>query len=172
MSDQVVISECFARDGLQHEQTFLPTATKIALIDAFTAIGFQRIEATSYSHPDQVPAFRDAREVLQTIKRGDGTYYKVTCPNLRAVTRALVDLDAGYGASELSLLVSATEGHTRRNLKTDRATQWRNVAGMVEAAQGRFRLIGTISVALGCPFEGAVEPGRVLEDVARSATLA
>jgi hydroxymethylglutaryl-CoA lyase len=38
------------------------------------------------------------------------------------------------------------------------------VRQMAAAAQGRFRLIGTISVAFGCPFEGAVDPAVVVED--------
>ena len=42
---------------------------------------------------------------------------------------------------------------------------------MVRAAQGRFRLVGTVSVAFGCPFEGKVDPGVVAEDVARFAAL-
>ena len=42
----VTICECFARDGLQHEQDFVPTATKRALIERFAALGFTR-RATS-----------------------------------------------------------------------------------------------------------------------------
>lgn len=166
----VVLCECFARDGLQHETVFIPTDEKIALINAFVAAGFPRIEATSYSHPAQVPAFRDASEVLAGIDRSRGVYFKVTSPNLKAVERALADRAAGRGAGELSLLVSATESHTQRNLKTDRATQWRNVEAMCERGRD-FRLVGVVSVAFGCPFEGEVDEGRVVEDVARFASL-
>lgn len=171
MNDDVTICECFARDGLQHEAGFVPTVAKISLIDGFAKAGFRRIEATSYSHPDKVPAFRDCSDLLAGIHRQDGVRYKATCPNLRAVTRALSDLDAGHGADEISLLVSASETHTRRNLGTDRESQWRNVADMVAAAGGRFRLVGVVSVAFGCPFEGKVDQGRVVEDVARFADL-
>jgi hydroxymethylglutaryl-CoA lyase len=170
-SPAVTLCECFARDGLQHEERFVPTVEKVELIDAFTTAGFPRIEATSYSHPDRVPAFRDASEVLAGITQRPSVFYKATCPNLRAVNRALADLDAGRGANELSLLVSATEAHTQRNLRTDRATQWDNVAGMAAAARGRVRLVGVISVAFGCPFEGVVDVGRVVEDAARFAGL-
>ncbi|MBN8943249.1 MAG: hydroxymethylglutaryl-CoA lyase [Rhizobiales bacterium] len=171
MADQVTLCECFARDGLQHEAVDLPAATKIALIDAFTSAGFARIEVTSYSHPVHVPVFRDASEVLAGIARRDGVYYKATCPNPRAVERALADRDAGHGANEISLLVSATESHTAKNLRTTRAAQWDNVAAMVGKAGGRFRLVGVISMALGCPFEGAVDPASVVADVARFAAL-
>ena len=59
MSD-VVLCECFARDGLQHETDFVPTQTKRALIERFAELGFARVEATSYSNPKVVPQFADA----------------------------------------------------------------------------------------------------------------
>ena len=161
----VTLCECFARDGLQHEPALVPTATKRALVERFAALGFPRVEATSYSNPKVVPQFADASEVLKTVQRKPGVFYKATCANVKAVERALADLDAGYGASEISLLVSATESHTQKNLNRSRAEQWRNIAEMVETAKGRFRLVGTISVAFGCPFEGKVDPGSVIADV-------
>lgn len=169
MSDGVVLCECFARDGLQHEPVFVPTAIKRELIDRFARLGFPRVEATSYSNPKVVPQFADASELLAALARRDGVYYKATCPNVRAVERALADLDAGYGANEISLLVSASELHSQRNLTRSRAEQWTNVCEMAAAARGRFRLIGTVSVAFGCPFEGCVDAGVVLQDVARFA---
>ncbi len=162
------ICECFARDGLQHEPGFIPTETKIALIDAFTAAGFPRIEATSYAHPDRVPAFRDAARVLAEIHRAPGVFYKATCPNLRAIERATT---APHPANELSLLVSATEGHTQRNLRTTRAAQWDRIAEMANAARGHARLVGVISVAFGCPIEGHVDPATIEADAARFAAL-
>lgn len=171
MTASVVICECFARDGLQHETAAVPTQTKIEIIDAISAAGFERIEATSYSNPLRVPAFADASAILTGIARRKGAYYKVTCPNQHAVERALVDAEAGFGAEELSLLVSATEAHTERNLRTTRTQQWHNVAEMVRLADGHFRLIGVLSMALGCPFEGHVDEASVLADVARFAAL-
>jgi hydroxymethylglutaryl-CoA lyase len=170
-SSSVVLCECFARDGLQHEPAFVPTATKRALVERFAALGFPRVEATSYSNPRVVPQFSDASEVLKSIQRKPGVYYKATCANVKAVERALADLDAGYGANEISLLVSATESHTQKNLNRTRAGQWQNIAEMVRAAQGRWRMIGTISVAFGCPFEGKVDAGSVVADVEKFVEL-
>jgi hydroxymethylglutaryl-CoA lyase len=167
----VVLCECFARDGLQHEPAFVPTATKRALVERFAALGFPRVEATSYSNPKVVPQFADASEVLKSIQRKPNVYYKATCANVKAVERALADLDAGHGANEISLLVSATESHTQKNLNRSRAEQWQNIAAMVDAAKGRFRMVGTVSVAFGCPFEGRVDAGSVLADVEKFAEL-
>ena len=167
----VILCECFARDGLQHEPVFVPTDAKRALIERFAALGFARVEATSYSDPKVVPQFADASELLRGLRRRAGTFYKATCANLRAVERAAADLDAGFGANEISLLASATESHTQKNLKRSRAEQWRNITQMAHAARGRFRLVGTISVAFGCPFEVKVDPGVVLADAAKFVKL-
>jgi hydroxymethylglutaryl-CoA lyase len=91
-------------------------------------------------------------------------HYKATCANVRAVERALADLEAGCGANEISLLVSASEAHSQKNLNRTREEQWRNIEEMVRAARGRFRLVGTISVAFGCPFEGTVDSHVVRSD--------
>lgn len=167
----VVICECFARDGLQHEPDFVATGSKAALIEQFAAAGFERVEATSYSNPAVVPQFADASELLRRLARRPGVYYKATCANVRAVERALADDAAGFGANEISLLVSATDSHSERNLRRSREDQWQNIAGMAAAASDRFRKIGTISVAFGCPFEGEVSAASVLRDVERFAAL-
>jgi len=167
----VTLCECFARDGLQHEPAFVATAAKRALIERFAALGFRRIEATSYSNPKIVPQFADASELLKDLPRREGVFYKATCANPRAVERALADLDAGFGVNEISLLVSATEAHTQKNLNRTRAEQWANVEEMVKLADGHFRMVGTVSVAFGCPFEGKVDPGVVAEDVAKFVSL-
>lgn len=165
----VVLCECFARDGLQHETRFIDTPTKIALIDGFAEAGLSRIEATSYSHPTHVPAFADASDVLAGTTPVEGFQYKATCPNPKAVERALRDIEAGSGATELRLLVSATEAHSMRNLRSSRAEQWDKIASMSTAARGKSRLIGVISMAFGCSFEGRVDPARVAECAARFA---
>ena len=67
MSD-VILCECFARDGLQHEADFVATDTKRRLIERFADLGFQRVEATSYSNPKVVPQFADASELLQSLR--------------------------------------------------------------------------------------------------------
>ena len=171
MTADVTICECFARDGLQHEPDFVATDTKRALIERFTALGFTRIEATSYSNPKIVPQFADASELLTVLPRQDGVFYKATCANFRAAERALLDASKGIGVNEISLLVSASETHTQKNLNRTRSEQWHNVRDVAAMTGKRFRLIGTVSVAFGCPFEGAVDATVVLADAQRFAEI-
>ncbi|MEX0408648.1 hydroxymethylglutaryl-CoA lyase [Aquibium sp. LZ166] len=164
MSRQITICECAARDGLQHETEFLPTNTKVALINSFTELGFRRIEATSFSHPKYVPQFADAEDVLKRISRRAGVSYKATCVNARAVERAVQAVVDGAGPSEISMVVSASETHQLRNTRRNHAEVRSGFGGMVEAAQeSGLRIVGTIGTAFGCPFTGDVPLSAVEE---------
>lgn len=171
MTTDVTLCECFARDGLQHEPDFIATDVKRALIERFAALGFTRIEATSYSNPKIVPQFADASDLLAVLPRKDGVFYKATCANFRAAERALLDASNGIGVNEISMLVSASETHSQKNLNRSRSEQWHNVREVAAMTGKRFRVIGTVSVAFGCPFEGAVDPGVVVADAARFAEI-
>jgi len=170
-SPGVVLCECFARDGLQHEAAVLPTEAKVAMIDRIAECGFRRIEITSFAHPGQVPQFADAEAVLRGVRRRPGVRFKATCPNPQAVRRALDAGERGWGPEEISLLVSASEGHSARNLRRTREEQWANLAEMAALARDAFVMVGTISVAFDCPFDGPTAPERVLEDAQRFAEL-
>lgn len=163
MKDKVVLCECFARDGLQHEPAIVSTARKIALVNDFSALGFQRIEATSFTHPGNVPQFFDADELLKSIKRRPGTRYKATCVNLRSVQRAVAAADQGFGPDEISVILSASEGMLKRAFNRDPQDEFDVVGAMIEAAGGRFTVIGTISFVFGSPFDGAVDVKHVID---------
>lgn len=157
MPDTIILCECAARDGLQHEPEFIPTDDKIAMIDRFTALGFRRIEATSFSHPKHVPQFADAEEVLARIKRGPSVDYKATCVNARAVERAVKAVQGGAGPTEISMVISASETHQLRNTRRSHADIRDEFGVMYETAQGSgLKIVGTIGTAFGCPFTGEV----------------
>lgn len=168
---QVVLNECFARDGLQNETAYIPAETKVALLDRFTELGFQRVEATSYANPERVPQFADASDVLAKMQRGPGVLYKASCGNVRAVERANADFDAGRGANEISLLASASDSHSKKNLNATKEEQWKRIEEMVRVAEGRYNLVGSLSVAFACPFDGIISPETVKEDCNRFAAL-
>jgi hydroxymethylglutaryl-CoA lyase len=163
MTDSVVLSECFVRDGLQHEPAFLPTARKIALIERFAALGFPRIEATSFAHPGNVPQFTDADDVLRAIPRKDGVRYKATCVNLRSMHRALAASEAGHGPDEVSVILVPSDVMSQRAFNRTRAVQHDLIKSMIDGFQDKFTIIGTISFAFGSPSE-AVDPRGVIND--------
>ena len=66
---RVFMQEVGTRDGLQIEAAFVPTADKIALVDALSATGVAKIEVTAFVSPQAIPALRDADDVLRGIQR-------------------------------------------------------------------------------------------------------
>ena len=64
---RVYINDVTARDGFQIEKAWIPTDDKITLIDALSATGLAKIEATSFTSPKAIPNLADAGEVMTGI---------------------------------------------------------------------------------------------------------
>jgi hydroxymethylglutaryl-CoA lyase len=157
----IQLCECTARDGLQHESGIVATKDKIALIDRFSAMGFKRIEVSSFAHPGYVPQFTDVEDVFRGIQRKPDVVYKATCVNQRAAQRAFAARAAGHGPDEISFPISASETH---NLVNTRKTivQSKEVLRLIaEEMPKGMTLTATVATAYACPFTGPVEPAAV-----------
>src|SRR3954469_23582044 len=155
----VTIYEVGPRDGLQNEARPIATGDKIAMIDALTATGLQRIEITSFVNPKWIPQLADARDVARGIKRKDDTVYSCLVPNKTGLTKAL---DAGM--KEVAVFLSASETHNKKNVNktiADTLTAFEEVIGPAREAGVRVRAY--VSTVYGCPYEGAVDPAKALE---------
>src|SRR5881394_3564021 len=86
---QVTIYEVGPRDGLQNEARHVPTADKVAFIDALSDTGLTAIEITSFVHPKWIPQLADGVEVARTIQRRPGILYSALVPNRRGLDSAL-----------------------------------------------------------------------------------
>ena len=162
---RVLVTDVSPRDGLQSEPAFVPTATKIALVEALAATGLGRIEVTSFVHPKAVPQMADAEAVLTGITRRPGVRYSALVPNARGAERALA-----ARADELNVTVAATDTFSQRNVRMTVAESAAACGEVVRLAAG-VPVVGTVSVAFGCPYEGDVAPACVLDLVARLADL-
>ena len=153
----LLIQEVGPRDGFQIE-SFIPTAEKIALIDALSLCGLAKIEATSFTSPKAIPALADADEVLRGIRRQPGVVYTALVPNLRGAERALA-----VGADELNLVMSTSETHNLLNLRMSREQSTNRLLEVVALAQGtKVALNVSLSTSFGCPMEGAVPEAVVM----------
>src|SRR2546429_5375696 len=68
LPDRISVREVGPRDGLQNEDP-VPTDAKVALLDALSATGVQRIEAVSFVRPSAIPQMADADEVWKRAAR-------------------------------------------------------------------------------------------------------
>jgi hydroxymethylglutaryl-CoA lyase len=150
----VTIVEVGPRDGLQNEAAAIPTEVKLGFIERLSAAGVTVIEATSFVHPRAVPQLADADRLLPSITRLPGARYPVLVPTLRGLERAIA-----AGADEIAVVIGATDAFNRANLNRNREQALADAAAVAAGAQARgMRVRGYVSVAFGCPYEGAVEP--------------
>src|SRR5579864_744853 len=87
LPDRISVREVGPRDGLQNEDP-VPTDAKVALLDALSATGVQRIEAVSFVRPSAIPQMADADEVWKRAARAPEVRYSALVPNLRGALRA------------------------------------------------------------------------------------
>ena len=154
----VVIVEVGPRDGLQNEPVPVPTAVKIAFVNALSAAGLSVVEASSFVSPKAVPQLADATEVMAGIERSPGVRYPVLVPNERGLDRAL-----SVGVEAIALFTSATEEFAAANVgATIDGTFERFVPVAAVARERGLWLRGYVSVAFGCPYAGEVFPQQAL----------
>ncbi len=144
------------RDGLQNEQAFVPTADKIALVDALSDAGLPKIEVTAFVSSQAIPALRDAEVVLREIRRRPGTVYSALVPNVRGAERAL---DARV--DELNLVLSVSETHNRANLRMTRTQSFAALREVI-ARTASTAVNVSLSCSFGCPIEGDMPESEVL----------
>jgi hydroxymethylglutaryl-CoA lyase len=151
---KVHIMEVGPRDGFQSEKRFVPTETKIKVINALARTGLPEIQVTSFVHPKAIPQFVDAEDVVAGIDVVPGVSYRVLAPNMRGLQRARPFRDRIDG---VSVMLSVTESHNRANGNRSIEETFDEIATMVAVARtDGFTVYGSMICALGCPFEGQV----------------
>ncbi len=164
----VTVVDVSPRDGLQNESAILPTAVKVELVDRLSAAGLRQVEVTSFVSPKAVPQLADATEVMAGIRRVPGVRYTVLVPNLKGWERAAPSRPDG-----IVIFGSASETFSQRNINCSIAESFERFAPVVAAAKAAGVAVrGTISCALGCPYEGEIAPEAVARVAERFAQLA
>ena len=163
----VRIREVGQRDGFQNEPEVIPTPTKVALIDALARTGLRRLELTSFVRADVIPQLADAAEVLQAVDIPPSVSRSVLIPNQRGLDRALELRDH---FDEINVFMSASETHNRKNVNRSIAESMAGLERVLVAGrEAGLRCEAVISVAFGCPYEGAVPADRVFDIAERLA---
>jgi hydroxymethylglutaryl-CoA lyase/(R)-citramalyl-CoA lyase len=154
----VTVCDVGPRDGLQNEAETLAPAVRAELCNRLAAAGLPRIEAVSFVREDRVPQMASAEEVVAGLERKPGVVYAGLVLNEQGYERL-----RSSGLDEAHVTFAATESFSRRNANVSVDDAVVAAASIVaRAADEGIRATATISVAFGCPFEGAVDPERVL----------
>ncbi|KAG4080939.1 hypothetical protein HA402_010110 [Bradysia odoriphaga] len=167
LPSHVNIVEVSPRDGLQNEKNFVPTDIKIELVNRLSRAGFPNVEAASFVSPKWVPQMADSAQVMAGITRRPGAIYSVLTPNLKGFEGALA-----AGADEIVIFGAASEAFSQKNINCSIAESIARFEPVAQAAKAAgLRLRGSISCALGCPYQGEVPIGAVVDVAQRYLAL-
>jgi hydroxymethylglutaryl-CoA lyase len=165
--DKVKIVEVGPRDGLQNEKETIAAEIKIELIDRLTQAGFVNIEAASFVSPKWVPQMATSTDVMAGITRKPGVIYSALTPNMKGFEAALV-----AKVDEVVIFGSASEAFSQKNINCSIAESIDRFQEVAQAAkQHNIRLRGSVSCALGCPYQGEVTTDSVAYVVRRMREL-
>ncbi|KQZ71336.1 3-hydroxy-3-methylglutaryl-CoA lyase [Sphingopyxis sp. Root214] len=162
----VELVEVGPRDGLQNEAAIVSTADKLELIRRAIDYGVRRIEVTSFVNPKKVPQLADAEELVAMLPDRDDVTWIGLVLNRRGAERAL----ATGRIDELGAVCVTSDSFGIRNQgqsSDESLAAAMEIVALAKAA-GRSGQI-TIATAFGCPFEGGVAIGRVVDMAKRAA---
>jgi len=158
---RVKMVEVGPRDGLQNEKTSVPTEIRIELIERLADAGLPAVEAGSFVSPKWIPQMADTGEVMRRLRRREGVSYPVLVPNMKGLEAAIA-----AGATDIAGFAAATETFSKRNTNCSIAESLKRQATVCRAAiDAGLRVRGYMSVVLGCPYEGEVQPAQVADVV-------
>ncbi|GER11548.1 hydroxymethylglutaryl-CoA lyase [Variovorax boronicumulans] len=164
---RLFINEVATRDGFQMESRFIPTDDKVALIDRLSTLGYAKIEVTSFTSAQAIPALRDGEAVMQRIARRPGVVYTALVPNVRGAERALESR-----IDEFNVVMSVSETHNLSNLRMTREQSFAQLAEVIALAKRATVPVNvSLSCVFGCPMEGEVPLATVLGWTDRFAAL-
>jgi hydroxymethylglutaryl-CoA lyase len=163
--NEVLWTDVAPRDGLQNIADTISTDAKVRLVRGLLDAGVARVEATSFVSPRWVPQLADAAAVLARFD-GDIGRLRVLVPNLRGLELALA-----HGVRNVLVTIAATDTFNRRNVNRSVDESLDEISHILELASTRECQVDVaVSVSFGCPFEGTVDPERVVRlcsDLAR-----
>ena len=158
LPNQVKIVEVGPRDGLQNESQNVPVEVKVKLVDLLVEAGLTSIEAGAFVSPKWVPQMAASGDVFAQIKKTSNVSYPMLVPNMRGLESAIE-----YGVEEIALFAAATETFSQKNTNCSIEESIARFTDVVhEAQRHNMRIRGYISCALGCPYEGEVDIGVVI----------
>ena len=162
---EVTIIDVSARDGLQIEPNVVSTEDKVELINRLIAAGINKIETTSFVHPEKVPQMADASEVMNKVATKVEVDPIVLIPNMKGFERA----SAHSRVHEINWISSATETFNNKNINRSIDENFKIFESVLrEAKLAGIRVCFSIAVSFGCPYEGHVPEENVLKLVERA----
>ena len=149
------IVEVGPRDGLQNIPEFVPTEVKVAYINALSETGLDEIEIASFVSPTWVPQMADGAEVFAQITRNPNVTYMALVPNEQGLERAV-----SARADKVAVFTAASETFSQKNTNASISETLERFKPVVKDSPVPVR--GYVSTAFYCPYEGRIDPEKVV----------
>ncbi len=157
----VRIVEVGPRDGLQNEAKPVATEDKFTFVRLLAEAGVREIELTSFVRPDAIPQLADAAALAERVRAhgfSDAVRLSALVPNMRGLEAALA-----AGIPEVAVFLATSDRFSERNIRATVEESFTRIAPVIaHALQSGLRVRGYLSTVYGCPYEGKVEPQKVL----------
>ena len=164
---RVTLYDVGPRDGLQNEPEVLDVRDARRARPEPRRTGVPAIEVASFVDPRRVPQMAQAEEVVEAVGAAPGVTRAGLALNERGYERLVAT-----GLDEVRFAFGVTESFNQRNQGASvEESLAAAAADVARAREDGLRSTVTLSVAFGCPFEGEVDPGYVLEVAGRVAEL-
>lgn len=158
----VTIVEVAPRDGFQAVKEFIPTETKIHIVEALAATGVPRMEIGSFVSPEAIPQLVDTGEVLKRAQLPESMRVHVLVPNRKGL-----ELAKAAGVREVGWVLSVSESHNQSNVRRSVDQSFADFEqAWAELGEG-VRLRFSFATSFDCPFEGRTPESRVIACVER-----
>jgi hydroxymethylglutaryl-CoA lyase len=162
MSEAIKIVEC-PRDAWQGLPGQIPTATKIAYLQALISAGFKHIDAVSFVSPKAVPQMADSEDVLKELGAPEDVEIIGIVVNEKGAERAI----ATSAVQTLGFPYSVSPTFLERNQKQTLEAALDELEKIQEKAiDAGLDTAVYISMAFGNPYEDPWSVEEVLEAVA------
>jgi len=159
---KVTVVEVGPRDGLQNEAARVSVDDRVAFCEALLDAGLPVVEVGAFVSPKWVPQMAGSDEVARRVRKPPGARTPVLVPNRRGFEAA-----RAAGVGEIAVFTAASETFNLKNINASIDESFRRFAEFVpEARREGIWVRGYVSTCFGCPYEGAVDPAKVV-DVAR-----
>jgi hydroxymethylglutaryl-CoA lyase len=160
---RVKVVEVGPRDGLQNEAAALGVEDRAAFCERLLDAGLRVVEVGAFVSPRWVPQMAGSDEVLRRVRRREGARLPVLVPNRKGYEAAV-----RAGAREIAVFTAASETFNRKNVNASIDESFQRFAEFVPDARVEGLWVrGYVSTCFGCPYEGRVDPARVVDVCAR-----
>ncbi len=167
---KVSIVEVGPRDGLQNESVPLSVADRVELVKRLSEAGLTRIEVGAFVSPKKIPQMAASSEVMSALSQisfPKATKFSVLVPNMQGMEDAIQN-----AAKEVAVFTAASESFTKKNINCTIEESFDRFAEVFKSAKAnKIRVRAYVSTCFGCPYEGKVNPKKVVEIATRLAKM-